>query len=255
MLLNGTIDRLDIKKEIKEGQEKNYLRVLDYKTGNKKFDITLAYYGLQVQLLTYMLVALDAGQSGELERTVEGDFSALSQEEEKQAYVPGAMLYYHVQDPVMDAEKSMYHLEKQWLQQDITQENYEEQCRKLWEDVKKQAASQFRMDGLINDAEPVLEAMEHPQNPSSYTFETAAIAYNKDGTLKKGTKCQTEKDIQTVLAYTRNKIRQLGEQVYEGQTQMNPYEYKGMRACSYCPYQGVCHFDERNGNEYRILSQ
>ncbi|MGN1279563.1 MAG: PD-(D/E)XK nuclease family protein, partial [Limosilactobacillus sp.] len=48
--LRGRIDRVD---QIDVGNQK-YLAVVDYKSGDRLFDLTAAYYGLSLQLLTYL---------------------------------------------------------------------------------------------------------------------------------------------------------------------------------------------------------
>ena len=54
VFLQGRIDRIDV---LDEG-EKRTLRVVDYKSGFKKFDPTMAYWGIQLQLLIYLAAAL-----------------------------------------------------------------------------------------------------------------------------------------------------------------------------------------------------
>jgi len=49
--LQGRIDRVDI-------MEDGHIRVIDYKSGAKKLDPTWVYYGMQLQLLLYLAVAL-----------------------------------------------------------------------------------------------------------------------------------------------------------------------------------------------------
>ncbi len=49
--LQGRIDRVDVM----DGER---IRVIDYKSGAKKFDPTLAYWGLQLQLMIYLAAAL-----------------------------------------------------------------------------------------------------------------------------------------------------------------------------------------------------
>lgn len=50
--LQGRIDRVDILDEEKR------IRVIDYKSGTKKFDPTMVFWGLQLQLLIYLAAAL-----------------------------------------------------------------------------------------------------------------------------------------------------------------------------------------------------
>ena len=52
--LQGRIDRIDV---LDEGTRR--IRVIDYKSGVKKFDPTMAYWGIQLQLLIYLAAALE----------------------------------------------------------------------------------------------------------------------------------------------------------------------------------------------------
>ena len=52
--LQGRIDRIDVL----DGETK-HIRVIDYKSGVKKFDPTMAYYGIQLQLLLYLAAAME----------------------------------------------------------------------------------------------------------------------------------------------------------------------------------------------------
>ncbi|MGO4939039.1 PD-(D/E)XK nuclease family protein [Fundicoccus sp. Sow4_D5] len=52
--ISGKIDRID-RVNVKQ---QNYLQIIDYKSGNKTFDLIDAYYGLDLQVLTYLSVAL-----------------------------------------------------------------------------------------------------------------------------------------------------------------------------------------------------
>ena len=249
LALQGSIDRLDIKEIRQENIAKAYLKVTDYKTGNKKFDITLAYYGLQMQLLTYMLVALRAGNTGELHQHIEGISSDITQ------YEPGALLYYHVQDPLFENEKTLYALMEKYQNQELTKEQYETERNAILQEVTKDLRSKFRMDGLVNDDGDVLDALELPENKASYAFESISVSYNKDGQLKAASKCQNAADLHTILDYTEKQIETIGTEIMTGQNTMNPYQYDGVTPCGYCAYCDICQFDERNGNQYRLLEE
>lgn len=57
LYLRGKIDRVDIC----EQDGKTYLRIIDYKTGRKQFDLADIYYGLNLQMLLYLFALLDDG--------------------------------------------------------------------------------------------------------------------------------------------------------------------------------------------------
>ncbi len=55
VIINGVIDRMDIAKT----DEGDFLRIIDYKTGNKKYDFLSVYNCLDLQLVIYASAAMD----------------------------------------------------------------------------------------------------------------------------------------------------------------------------------------------------
>jgi len=51
IFLQGRIDRIDV-------MDGDRIRIIDYKSGTKKFDPTMAYWGMQLQLMLYLAAAL-----------------------------------------------------------------------------------------------------------------------------------------------------------------------------------------------------
>lgn len=84
MRLQGRIDRIDVCRE--EGNL--YVRVIDYKSGAQRFDLTSIYYGLQLQLAVYLNAAVEMEQRNGVEKVH-----------------PAGMFYYHIQDPMLDYEE------------------------------------------------------------------------------------------------------------------------------------------------------
>lgn len=84
MQLVGRIDRVDTLTE----ENKLYVKVVDYKSGSRKFNLAALYYGLQLQLVVYMNAAVEREIKKHPDKEV----------------VPAAMLYYHVYDPIVSAE-------------------------------------------------------------------------------------------------------------------------------------------------------
>jgi len=84
--LVGRVDRIDTL----DLDGNTYIKVIDYKTGRKEFDLTEVYYGLQVQLLVY------------LDALIKNSKYIL----EKQA-MPGAILYFRIDDPIIKSNKKL----------------------------------------------------------------------------------------------------------------------------------------------------
>ena len=58
--VGGTVDRADIYVD-KRGKE--YIRVIDYKTGKKQFELSDVLYGLNMQMLIYLAALIESGQT------------------------------------------------------------------------------------------------------------------------------------------------------------------------------------------------
>lgn len=82
---NGKIDRVDTC----EDGDCVYVKVIDYKTGSKSFDVTALYHGLQLQLMVYMDAALQQEQKKHPEKEI----------------LPAGVFYYRIQDPLIDRPK------------------------------------------------------------------------------------------------------------------------------------------------------
>lgn len=78
--LIGRVDRIDQLKD----EDGTYIRIIDYKSGNKDFKLSDVYYGLQIQLLVYLDALLT-----EIE------------EKYKENAMPAGMLYFKVDDPII----------------------------------------------------------------------------------------------------------------------------------------------------------
>lgn len=93
----GKIDRVDVC--VTEDQV--YVKVMDYKTGSKKFDVVALYHGLQLQLMIYMDAAVEFQKKRHPEKEV----------------VPAGVFYYCIQDPLVDKTDEKEEAERAILRQ------------------------------------------------------------------------------------------------------------------------------------------
>ncbi len=77
----GRIDRVDIM----EDQDKVYVKVIDYKTGNTSFDLVYLYHGLQLQLMIYLDGALQVEKKKYPDKEI----------------IPAGIFYYNIKDPMV----------------------------------------------------------------------------------------------------------------------------------------------------------
>ncbi|MDQ5983290.1 MAG: ATP-dependent helicase/deoxyribonuclease subunit B [Eubacteriales bacterium SKADARSKE-1] len=81
----GKIDRVDIMKR----DFKNYIRIVDYKTGTKEFKLFDVLYGLNIQMILYLLAILK------------------SSEESGSKNIPAGILYMPAQKPTVSADRDI----------------------------------------------------------------------------------------------------------------------------------------------------
>ncbi|MCF0147092.1 MAG: helicase-exonuclease AddAB subunit AddB [Clostridium sp.] len=114
--LVGRVDRIDTL----DLDGNTYIKVVDYKSGNKKFNLTEVYYGLQIQLLVY------------LDALIKNSKYIL----EKQA-MPGAILYFKIDDPIIKSKKPLTE-----------------------EEIKNNILKELKMSGLLLKDISVVKAMD-----------------------------------------------------------------------------------------------
>ncbi|MCL2255150.1 MAG: PD-(D/E)XK nuclease family protein, partial [Lachnospiraceae bacterium] len=127
MTLRGRIDRIDTCEE----RNQVLVKVIDYKSGHKQFDLAGLYYGLQLQLVVYLNVALEM-----TEKAHEG-----------KEVIPAAVLYYHVADPMItdDAELSR-------------------------EEIEAKLLSELKMTGIVNENEEVIKRIDRDFTDKSWVI-------------------------------------------------------------------------------------
>lgn len=86
IILTGRIDRVDILN--KENQA--YIKIIDYKSGNRAFNLADIFYGIQLQLLLYLDAFLESGQE------------LLNKE-----LFPAGVFYFKIDDPIIHSVKEM----------------------------------------------------------------------------------------------------------------------------------------------------
>ena len=208
MRLGGRIDRMDTY----EDEQNVYVKVVDYKSGNQKFNLAALYYGLQLQLVVYLNAAM------ELEK----------KKHPKKKVVPGAFVYYHIADPMVDGEEGM------------TEEEVEQQIRK-----------QLRVSGIVNSDPVVLESLDKTHEEKS---DVIPIEYKKDGTLSSRSSVMTEEEIELIQKFAGKKAAELGRSIAGGNVAVTPCNFKEEDSCTFCQFKSVCAFDARiPGYEKRKL--
>ena len=209
MKLRGRIDRVDRYEE----EENAYLKVIDYKSGNTGFDLVSVVNGLQLQLVLYLITALEE------ERSRSGG---------KKKIQPAGIFYYHMDDPLVDAE-------------DGDSE----------EDIEGKILRKLRPDGILLNNESVIRAMDGSFEKSS---DVIPLMKRKEEGLTDA--AVSAEMMENLTEYVRKLIFQLGSSILNGDIRRSPYRRKEMTACTYCRKNEICGFDRRDpACVYRTLKE
>jgi len=117
MELAGRIDRVD---KAKSEDDSVYLRVIDYKSSEKDVNLTEVYYGLALQMLTYLdIVVTHSNKLVEMKAS------------------PAGVLYFHVHNPFINTKKML-----------------------TIDEIEKEMMKKFKMDGLMLSDQRVIQLMD-----------------------------------------------------------------------------------------------
>lgn len=195
--LRGRIDRVDLC----EKDDKVYVKVIDYKSGERRFDLAALYYGLQLQLVVYMNAAVELAEKKYPGREVH----------------PAAMLYYHVADPMVEAEENL-----------------------TPEEINERILRELKMTGVVNKSDEAVSLLDAEFTDKS---DILPLERKKDGSFSAASGVMEESDMQMVSNYVNQKIRTLGREILNGTISVNPCEFGSDKACTYCAYKSVCGYD------------
>lgn len=210
MRLTGRIDRVDVV----ERDEQVYVKVIDYKSGTHQFQLASVYYGLQLQLVVYMNAAMELVAKKYPDKEV----------------VPAALLYYHVEDPMVEAEGGAGE-----------------------EDINEMIQKQLRMSGVVNAQDRIVELLDKELQDKSLVIP---VERKKDGSFSARSSIMSSEELGLVSDYVNHKVREIGREILAGHKEINPYETTKKDACEYCAYKKVCGFDSSlPGYEKRQLAE
>ena len=201
MSIQGRIDRIDTY----ETDDKVYVKVMDYKSGHKKFDVVSFYYGLQLQLVVYMEQALEK----------------VKREKKDKQIVPAAMLYYTVSDPLVKG-------------QNMTSEALNEMVEK-----------ELVMRGLVNYEEDICTYLDSDLGKASTSSDVISVSTDKNGEFKAGSEICSTKEFEKMSDFVNQKMQEIGSKIRNGDIEKKPYRKDNLSGCTYCAYKGVCGFDTR----------
>jgi len=211
--VNGSIDRVD-------GYVRGdtlYLKVIDYKTGTKKFDLSDVLSGINLQMFLYMLMLERTGTDRILNAAKERSLAQAG------TVAPAAALYIPAKVDYSPAR---------------------------WDDSAEDRSARSdearRRLGIVVEDDDLIEAMEH-RGEQGYRF--LPLKLTKSGYSSTSSLISAE-HMGKLVRLTEETILQLGRSLQQGCVEADPYRKDSTTtACDWCDFRAACQFDESTSRD------
>ncbi len=195
--MRGVIDRVDVYRE----GDTTYVRVVDYKTGKKKFSLSDIYEGLNLQLLLY-LFTIWKSPPGEFRRALAGDGEI----------IPAGALYFSARPGEGKSDFMVY-----------------------GEDCINAATAAVSRNGLVLSDKNIVAAMDR-----EFSGKYAPATVDKHGNFKKSAALADIERFGKLYLDITDIITEIGERLAGGFAGATPKEKPNDSPCEYCKYMPVC---------------
>lgn len=216
----GIVDRLDTFSF--ENSDRDYLRIVDYKTGETNFSYTELVNGIRLQLPLYA-AAMEAALTAEKKLELNPEYSA------KKENATAGLYYQYIgsQDAATDGLDS-----------------------KEAEEVKKTVRDSFKLRGLTLEDLDIVRAID--SNSQSYSGIVKGLRFVKSGISGN---LADANEMRYLIDYSKHAAARILNSIMQGHIQISPIKAEGKTGCTYCSMQSVCGFDPTAAGRYRNIQK
>lgn len=210
--LIGQLDRVD---EWQDEEGKTYGLVVDYKSGRAEVTASDVYYGLKLQLVTYLLALERAQRSDQI--------------------MPAALVYTYVKNPRISKSG-------------VLTEDMAADLVKTDTGLKNDGYFTDDVELLTKMDETVITGKSTPYVPIRITGGGTSI----HGQDKRKTKSAAE--FKTLTNYAEKVMSKAGQHILAGHFPVSPFNLDKYIPCTFCQYKALCRF-ENTRNNYRYINK
>jgi len=147
------------------------------------------------------------------------------------ALIPSGMFYFKIDDPMVESDT--YNPEQ----------------------IESQIRQALRMDGLTVKDIQVIQAIDETLQPGGKS-EVIPVELKKDGEVSSRSSAVEADDFKLLIEHVRSLMAQIGQEIVGGKVKIEPCRYSGVTSCDYCPYKGICQFDQLfENNKFRYMKK
>ena len=196
---NGSIDRVDILRE----NNKIYVRVIDYKTGKKSFNLEDVSLGINMQMLIYLFSIWKDGKES---------FKRLLSSEDD--ICPAGILYFEARTPNIPASSQLPQHE-----------------------IYKRAEESLTRNGLLLNDIDILHSMEANLNEKYIPIK---LTTKGDIDKRSLSSLRSLEELGRLSRQVENTVSKLAYEIKQGKSNCAPIDANGHKGCTYCKYAYIC---------------
>ena len=209
LILHGRIDRIDLC-VLEDGTV--LVKIVDYKSGDRKLEEDKMRAGLQLQLVLYM------------EAVLRGKVTGIPQSDRME---PAALLYYHFADPVLSGKDAVF-------------SGTGEDPADVQKKVKEKILLSLRPKGFVVEG-----AVPHLDTAFTGDSDVIRVKKKKDGTLGVSKDVRTLDGLRHLGADMERVCCHIAEEILSGNVTADPKILGDRSTCTFCPFADACGFDRR----------
>ena len=216
--LFGTIDRIDLMEKIAENRAD--IRIVDYKTGHKKFSLSAIVNRLDMQLVLYAVAAQMLYEKGGITDTPSNLTPTVS-----------AIWYNKINDDMVKLD------------------SYDEGL------AQKLIKNKNKLDGVVILDENTSSVSDMDKNLQDLgESEFLNISLKKDGFFTQSSQVTDRQTFNNLCAYMKKSVIDIHNSIADGDIRISPYKNGQFTPCTYCDYGQICMFDGLSGGFRKLIS-
>lgn len=140
---------------------------------------------------------------------------------------PGGIFYFRIDDPLIDTQEQIADV------------------------IQNEIRKKLKLKGLVLKDVNIAKCMDDSIEGHS---EVLPLGIKKDGSFYAYSSVLEEEEFFNLLGHVRKLIQNIGTEILQGNIRINPVKKGKETACKYCPYDGICQFDNvLEDNGYRLI--
>ncbi len=108
------------------------------------------------------------------------------------------------------------------------------------EELEKNLARELKLSGFLVKDIDIVRMLESDIDSGSSVYP---MRVNKDGSVGKSGDVYELEDIDLIINYIKNIIKESAKEIIKGNVKAEPYNDNNVTPCAYCEYDSVCRFD------------